>query len=96
MMRQLRKRYGRAGKRLTRAALIDKLANELVRIEPRHYAGHLDDAKFRVSHTSPGGPDTLRDLALSAIIRGLITEDEYAAIAGASARLGFHDGRKWK
>lgn len=83
---RLRKRYGRSARKLTRALLIDRLARRLMQTEPA-MRGHENDARFRVSHTSPGGPDTLRDLALKARIHDLITEDEYVAIAGERARI---------
>ena len=87
MKRGLRRRYGRAGTRkLTRALLIDRLARRLMQTEPA-MRGHENDARFRVSHTSPGAPDTLRELALKARIHDLITEDEYVAIAGERARI---------
>jgi hypothetical protein len=88
-----RGRHGRAkARKLTRAVLIDRLAQRLMRTEP-FMRGHEDDAKFRVSHTSPGRPDTLRDLALSARIHEVITEDEYVAIVGERERLGSHGRR---
>jgi hypothetical protein len=67
-------------KRWTRAGLIEVLAKELVRREP-DMASHMDDARYRVSHTSPGQADTLSELALSARIRDLISEDEYKRAA---------------
>src|SRR5271157_3560424 len=86
------RRRADARNRLTRAELIDKLARDLVRREPSHYRGHEDDARFRVSHTSPGTPDSLKELALSARIRHLISEDEYVAIAGERERIGARSG----
>jgi hypothetical protein len=90
MMKRRHKAYRRRGRaaarRLTRTALIDLLVKDLMRREP-HMKGHESDARFRVSHTSPGKADTLRFLALSARIRGLITEDQYVAIAGEKERI---------
>jgi hypothetical protein len=75
-------------RRLTRAHLIDLLAADLVRSESHFYGPNdLAAAKHRVSHTSSGERDSLRELALSARIRGLITEDQYVAIAGERERI---------
>jgi hypothetical protein len=66
--------------KLTRQELIEKLAKDLVRREPG-MAAHMDDARYRVQHTSPGSVDTLRDLALNARVHDLITEEEYLRAA---------------
>jgi hypothetical protein len=65
-------------KKLTRGALIEFLAKDLLRREPDN---NMEDARYRVTHTSPGSVDTLRDLALNARNHDLITEEQYLAAA---------------
>lgn len=67
-----------AAKKHTRSTLIELLAKELLRREPDN---NMDNARYRVTHTSPGSVDTLRDLALNARVHDLITEEEYLRAA---------------
>jgi hypothetical protein len=67
-------------KKPSRESLIKLLVRDLIRREP-DMAGREDDARYRVTHTSPGSVDTLRDLALNARVHDLISEQEYLAAA---------------
>ena len=65
-------------KKPSRESLIKLLVRELIRREP-DMAAHEADARYRVTHTSPGSVDTVRDLALKARVKDLISEEEYLA-----------------
>ena len=67
-------------KKPNREYLIKLLVRELIRREP-DMAAHEADARYRVTHTSPGSVDTVRDLALNARVHDLISEEEYLRAA---------------
>ena len=67
-------------KKPNREDLIKLLVRELIRREP-DMAAHEADARYRVTHTSPGSVDTVRDLALNARVHDLISEEEYLRAA---------------
>jgi len=65
-------------KKLPREELIRRLVQALYAREP-NMRGYEEDARYRVTHTVVGKLDRVRDIALSARVRGLITEDEFRA-----------------